>query len=230
MTLQQNLFIRRYEALAVVMTITSWEAFEFLHPFSEHQDPDFQIQARISRSIYSNMAPEITLGNTPGLVNDITNQTRGQGLEGILTNQPIFAFKESADLSGIADMITLPSLPGSDIPTPIPYTHFAFLRKFGQWAVLITVLPWKAFPELSNVADKSCDLLMSSILTSPLHNAGRVSFRINTQGEVKGIIGQTKGVGLGAILTGDTFGGEPIWSFRKIKGLTGVGDFEMIRL
>jgi hypothetical protein len=86
---QQNVFVRKFGKLAIVITITDWEDFKELEKFSECDSPDLLISSTTSKSIYSNMQPAMQL-NTYDAV-DITPITKGVSIGGILTGS--FAWK-----------------------------------------------------------------------------------------------------------------------------------------
>ena len=53
---QQNVFVRKFGHLAIVITVTDWEDFKELEQFAKNDDPDMLISSTTSKSIYSNMA------------------------------------------------------------------------------------------------------------------------------------------------------------------------------
>lgn len=99
-----------------------------------------------------------------------------------------------------------------------------FIRKFGKYAVVITVTDWDDFKELEKHSEhESPDLLLSGIIDKNIYTNMNPSMLISTRGEVQDITDQTKGVGIGGILTGSSPAGA-FWSFRKIDGLCAVSD------
>lgn len=96
--------------------------------------------------------------------------------------------------------------------------HNVFVRKFGDQAIVMTVTDWEDFKELEQHIKKEgdSDFLLSAVTTKSIFTNMQPSMLIATSGEVKNISSETKGAGLGGILTGDSLAG-PIWSFRKIK-------------
>lgn len=83
MATQHNMFIRKFGKLAIVITVTDWEDFKELEQLSEHENPDMLVSGITTKSIYSNMLPNIVV-NTDS-ARDITAGTRGMGLAGIIT-------------------------------------------------------------------------------------------------------------------------------------------------
>ncbi len=84
MATQHNTFIRKFGKMAVLITVTDWDDFKELENFSAHSDPDFLVGAITTKSIYSNMLPNIVVDtSTP---RDITEGTKGMGLAGIITD------------------------------------------------------------------------------------------------------------------------------------------------
>lgn len=96
---QHNVFIRKFGDKAVIITVTDWGDFKELEKFSKDKDPDFLIGGITRKSPYSNMLPVMTL-NT-GEPMDITEGTRGMGLDGIITGDsnagPIWSIKKHHD-------------------------------------------------------------------------------------------------------------------------------------
>ena len=102
--------------------------------------------------------------------------------------------------------------------------HNVFIRKFGHYAVVITVTDWNDFKELEKYSThEDPDLLLSGVTSKSIYTNMNPSMIISTRGEVKDITDETKGMGLDAIITGST-PAEPIWSYRKIDGLTAITD------
>lgn len=104
MATQHNVFVRKFGKLAVLITVTDWEDFKELekHATSDedgekHESPDFLLSGVTSKSIYSNMNPQITVA-TRGEVKDITEETKGFGLAGIITGSapcgPLWQFRK----------------------------------------------------------------------------------------------------------------------------------------
>jgi len=95
--------------LAVVITVTDWNDFKELEKHSIHEDPDFLLSGITDANIYTNMNPSMLI-STRGEVKDITEETKGIGLSGILTGGsnagPIWGYRKFAGLcGGISDMI-----------------------------------------------------------------------------------------------------------------------------
>ena len=114
MQTQHNVFIRKFGKLAIIMTVTDWEDFKELEKHSKHKDPDLLIGGITNTgNIYTNMNPQILL-STRGEVKDITDDTHGIGLAGILTGDtnagPIWAYRKIEGLSAIDETIT-PKIP-----------------------------------------------------------------------------------------------------------------------
>lgn len=109
MQTQHNVFIRKFGDKAIVITITDWDDFKELNKHSEHEDPDFLLGGITSKNIYSNMNPSMLIA-TRGEVKDITDETKGIGLAGILTGSSnagaIFGIRKIEGLSAISEMIT----------------------------------------------------------------------------------------------------------------------------
>lgn len=102
--------------------------------------------------------------------------------------------------------------------------HNVFIRKFGQYAVVITVTDWNDFKELErHSTQESPDFLLSGVTSKSIYTNMNPSMIISTMGEVKDITDDTKGVGLSSIITGNSNAG-PIWSYRKIDGLFVIED------
>lgn len=84
MATQHNTFIRKYGDKAIIITVTDWNDFKELENHSKHQDPDFLLSSVTSKDIWSNMNPQMLI-STRGEVRDITDETKGVGLAGIIT-------------------------------------------------------------------------------------------------------------------------------------------------
>ena len=109
MTTQHNVFIRKYGHMAIVITVLDWENFKELEKHSMYESPDLLLSGITNRTIYSNMNPSMLI-STRGEVKDITEETKGIGIDGILTGNssagPIFGSREINGFSAITDMIT----------------------------------------------------------------------------------------------------------------------------
>lgn len=108
MQTQHNVFIRKFGDKAVIITVTDWEDFKQLEKHSEYENPDFLIGGITDTgNIYTNMNMQMLL-STRGEVQDITDQTKGVGLAGILTGSagPLWAYRKIDGLSAISEMIT----------------------------------------------------------------------------------------------------------------------------
>lgn len=102
--------------------------------------------------------------------------------------------------------------------------HNVFIRKFGQYAVVITVTDWNDFKELEKCSThEDPDILLSGITSTSIYTNMNPSMTISTLGEVKDITDETKGMGFNSIILGNSPAG-PIWSYRKIDGLTAITD------
>ncbi len=92
---QHNTFIRKFGNKAIVITVTDWEDFKELEKLSTHESPDFLVGAITNKSIYTNMLPSMTINTSEA--KDITEQTHGAGLDGIMTGGsnagPLWAYK-----------------------------------------------------------------------------------------------------------------------------------------
>jgi hypothetical protein len=109
MATQQNTFIRKFGKLAIIITVTDWNDFKELEKFSEHKDPDFLLSSFTDKNIYTNMNPSMLI-STRGEVKDITDDTHGIGIDGILTGGsnagPIWGYRKFSGLSALSEMIT----------------------------------------------------------------------------------------------------------------------------
>ncbi len=104
MATQHNTFIRKYGEMAIVITVTDWADFKELEAHSDKEHPDFLVGAMTSKTIYSNMLPQMII-NT-GEVQDITEKTRGMGIAGIMTGCQLWGYRKVNGLSYVSDMIT----------------------------------------------------------------------------------------------------------------------------
>jgi formylglycine-generating enzyme required for sulfatase activity len=106
---QHNVFVRKFSKMAIVITVTDWEDFKELEKHSTHEDPDFLIGAVTSKNIYTNMNPSIVLG-IRGEVKDITEETCGAGIEGILTGHspagPLWQYRKIEGLYALDEFVT----------------------------------------------------------------------------------------------------------------------------
>lgn len=97
MATQHNTFIRKYGDKAIIITVTDWNDFKELEAHSKHEDPDFLLSSVTSKDIWSNMNPQMLI-STRGEVKDITDETKGIGLAGIITGHSdargIWAFRK----------------------------------------------------------------------------------------------------------------------------------------
>ena len=109
MATQHNTFIRKFGKLAIIITVTDWNDFKELEAHSKHEDPDFLLSSMTSANIYTNMNPSMLI-STRGEVKDITDDTKGIGLAGILTGSSnagsIWGFRHIEGFSAIDEMIT----------------------------------------------------------------------------------------------------------------------------
>lgn len=109
MQTQQNLFIRKWGKWAIIITVTDWEDFKELADKSEHENPDLLLSSVTSRNIYTNMNPSVLIA-TRGEVKDITDDTKGLGLQSIITGNipcgPIWSFRKIDGLCAVTEMIT----------------------------------------------------------------------------------------------------------------------------
>ena len=110
MSTQHNVFIRKFGKMAIVITVTDWDDFKELEKHSTHEDPDFLLSGVTDASIYTSMNPSMLI-STRGEVKDITEDTKGIGLSGILTGGsnagPIWSYRKLNGLfySAIDEMI-----------------------------------------------------------------------------------------------------------------------------
>ncbi len=108
MATQHNIFIRKFGKTAIVITVTDWDDFKELEKHSEHESPDFLLSGSTDANIYTNMNPSMIIG-TRGEVQDITEETRGACLAGILTGTSqvgeIWSYRKTDGLCAISDMI-----------------------------------------------------------------------------------------------------------------------------
>jgi hypothetical protein len=109
MSTQHNTFIRKFGKVAIIITVTDWNDFKELEKHSKHEDPDFLLSSITSANIYTNMNPSMLI-STRGEVKDITDETHGVGLAGILTGGskagPLWSYRHIDGLSAIDEMIT----------------------------------------------------------------------------------------------------------------------------
>jgi len=97
MATQHNTFIRKYGDKAIIITVTDWNDFKELEKHSDKKNPDFLVGSVTSKSIYSNMLPNINVDvSNP---KDITEQTKGMGISGIITGdffdgEPLWAHRK----------------------------------------------------------------------------------------------------------------------------------------
>lgn len=84
MATKHNTFIRKFGKMAVLITVTDWDDFKELERYSEKPDPDFLVSSMTTKSIYSNMLPNIIVNIGEG-TRDITEGTKGMGLAGVIT-------------------------------------------------------------------------------------------------------------------------------------------------
>lgn len=97
--------------------------------------------------------------------------------------------------------------------------HNMFVRKFGKYAVIMTVTDWEDFKELEKHSEhESPDFLLSGITDANIYTNMNPSILVSTRGEVQDITEETHGKGLASILM------SPWWSYRKIDGLFAVSD------
>lgn len=78
-----NTFVRKFNNMVIVITITDWNDFKELEQFSKEENPDFLLSAVTTKSIYSNMQPSMQINTYKA--EDITEGTKGMGLAGIIT-------------------------------------------------------------------------------------------------------------------------------------------------
>lgn len=103
---QHNVFVRRFDDMAIIITVTDWNDFSILnkHIDMEHKGGDLLLGG-ITKP------PDIYLGHNPhimldvhGQVEDISDLTKGTGLASILTGSspigPIWSFKKIDDPLG----------------------------------------------------------------------------------------------------------------------------------
>lgn len=80
-----NSFVRKIGNMAMVITITDWKEFNELDGLAKNgnADPDYIVPTTISKTMYSGMQPAMQVNCYKGV--DISEQTRGLGIAGILT-------------------------------------------------------------------------------------------------------------------------------------------------
>lgn len=109
MQTQQNLFVRKWGKYAIIITVTDWNDFKELGKHSTHENPDLLLTSITSRNIYSNMNPSMLIA-IRGEVQDITEDTKGMGLDSVITGHlpcgPIWGYRKIEGLSAIEEMIT----------------------------------------------------------------------------------------------------------------------------
>jgi hypothetical protein len=108
MATQHNTFIRKFGKLAIIITVTDWNDFKELEKHSTHEDPDFLLGSITDANIYTNMNPSMLI-STRGEVKDITDETKGIGLAGILTGGSkagaIWGYRHINGFSAIDEMV-----------------------------------------------------------------------------------------------------------------------------
>lgn len=108
MSTQHNVFIRKFGKMAIVITVTDWNDFKELEKHSTHESPDFLLSGITDANIYTNMNPSMLI-STRGEVKDITEDTKGAGLTGIITGDseagPIWSYRKFSFCSALDDMI-----------------------------------------------------------------------------------------------------------------------------
>lgn len=80
-----NTFVRKIGDKALVIMITGWDDFNELDTQrkTSSSDPDYLVPSSISKTIISGMQPAIQVNCYKGI--DISEQTKGLGIAGILT-------------------------------------------------------------------------------------------------------------------------------------------------
>lgn len=108
MATQHNIFIRKLGKVAIVITVTDWKDFQELEKHSNSENPDFLLSGTTDANIYTNMNPSMIIG-TRGEVQDITEETKGAGLAGILTGNSLagelWSYRKTDGLCAISEMI-----------------------------------------------------------------------------------------------------------------------------
>lgn len=96
-TTVSKVFVRKFDDMAIVITITDWKQYEELmeHAVDGHKNPDFMMEGTTTKNIYSNMLPSMTVRTDNA--KDISEETRGMGLAHILTS-PYWGFKTIKNL------------------------------------------------------------------------------------------------------------------------------------
>lgn len=77
MATQQNILIRKFGDMAIIITVGSWDDYKELEMRSTHSDPDMLVTGIVTKSIYTNMLPSMVI-NTDN-ARDITEGTKGMG-------------------------------------------------------------------------------------------------------------------------------------------------------
>lgn len=108
--------------------------------------------------------------------------------------------------------------------------HNTFVRKWGKYAIVITVTDWSDFKDLERHSkNEDPDFLLGAITQRSIYSNMNPSILISTQGEVKDITKDTKGAGLASIITGNSPAG-PLWQYRKIDGMSVLNGYEEIKI
>lgn len=112
MATQHNTFVRKWGKYAIVITVTDWNDFKDLEKHSKEPEPDFLLSSITDRSIYSNMNPSMLI-STRGKVKDITKDTVGSGLAGIITGSspagPLWSYRKINGLSALIGYVDIPN-------------------------------------------------------------------------------------------------------------------------
>lgn len=108
---QHNVFVRKFGNKAIVIMVTDWDDFKELEKHSEKPEPDFLISGVTSKgNIYCNCNTQTIFG-VRGDVKDITDETKGAGLAGIITGEskagPIWAYRKISGLCAVSEMVTV---------------------------------------------------------------------------------------------------------------------------
>jgi hypothetical protein len=93
-----------------------------------------------------------------------------------------------------------------------------FVRKFGDMAIVMTITDWKQYEELMELAEKdedgkvheNPDFMMEGTTTKNIYSNMLPSTMVRTD-NAKDITEETKGMGLGHILT------SPYWGYKTIE-------------
>jgi hypothetical protein len=102
MVTQQNMFVRKFGDMAILITVTDWDDYKELERFSQHESPDLLVSSTTTKTIISSMCPLIQVNTFEA--NDITDKTKGMGIAGIMTESRIWGYKKIGGPSVLSEM------------------------------------------------------------------------------------------------------------------------------